>query len=219
MAGRGLGQTAGPRERRGADTRAAILRAAERIFASSGLAGARTEAIAAEARVNKALLYYYFRSKDALFQAVLEDHLKEFHRRGMEVLSADGSPCETLLRYVTMHFDFISARPFYPTLFQRLILSGGKPLARLVEEHFMPLSRKLVSVIEQGIERGEFRRVNSQHAAISIAGLTVFYFSAAPVVRLLRRFDPYEKGQLARRKEEVLEFIRYALFVNPEAHR
>ena len=59
-----------------------------RIFARSGLDGARTDAIAAAAGVNKAMLYYYFKSKDLLYSAVLENHFKEFHRRAMEVLDA-----------------------------------------------------------------------------------------------------------------------------------
>lgn len=212
--------TPGPlRGRRGQETRAAILRAAERIFAEAGLAGARTDAIAAQARVNKALLYYYFKSKEALFQAVLEDHLKEFSRRAMDALSTDGPAGHALLRYVSTHFNFISARPLYPALFHRLMLSGGKPFARLVKDNFLPLSRKLVGLIERGIREGEFRRVDSHHAAISIVALTVFYFSAAPVVRVLGKIDPYAMNQVARRKGEVLKFIRYGLFRDPEANR
>src|SRR5579884_1995375 len=61
------------------ETRAIILRSAEHIFAERGLAGARIDAIAAAAGVNKALIYYYFKSKDALFLAVIEEHLKEFY--------------------------------------------------------------------------------------------------------------------------------------------
>ena len=68
---------------RRAGARAAILAAAGRIFARSGLEGARTDAIARSAGVNKAMLYYYFRSKDLLYLAVLEEHFVEFHRRAM----------------------------------------------------------------------------------------------------------------------------------------
>ncbi len=207
-----------PIRRKGSNrTRGAILRAAERIFASAGLAGARTEAIAARAGVNKALLYYYFRSKDDIFQAVLEDHLKEFQTRGLEALEGNGPAGPILLRYVSTHFDFISARPYYPRLLQRLMLTGGKPLERLVKEHFLPISRKLIGVIERGVEEGEFHRVDSRHAAISLVGLTVFYFSSAPALKLLSGTDPYEPGELTRRREEVLRFIRYALLRNPEA--
>lgn len=206
-----------PRRRRSAERRAAILEAAERIFADVGLAGARTSAIAAKARVNKALLYYYFKSKDELYLAVLEDNLKEFHRRAWAVLSVGGSARATLLRYVSHHFDFISARPYYPRLMQRLMMAGGQPLERLAREHFLPLYRKLGEVIERGMGAGELRRVDSHHMVLSLVALTVFYFSAAPVVKAVSRKDPYEESNLARRKEEVLKFIRHGLFRKPEA--
>ncbi len=205
-----------PRKVRAADTRAAILAAAERIFAEAGLAGARTDAIAARAGVNKALLYYYFKSKDTLFHAVLEDHLKEFYRQGMETLGTGGSARATLLRYVSMHFDFIASRPYYPRLFQRLTMTGGRPLARLAERYISPLGRKLAEVIRHGMATGEFRPCDPQHTAISLAALTVFYFSAAPVVRVVGHLDPYATANLRRRKEEVLRFARYGLFSNPE---
>ncbi len=205
------------RQRRGAGRRAAILDAAERIFADAGLAGARTDAIAASAGVNKALLYYYFRSKEALFRAVLENHLEEFYRRALVVLSDGGSARATLLRYVTTHFDFVSARPRYPRLVQRLVMTGGPPFERLVREYFAPLYRKLAGVIDRGVQAGELRPVDSHHTVLSLIALTAFYFSAAPVVRAVTRRDPYEKANLARRKQEVLKFIRYALFRKPEA--
>ena len=74
-------RTGARRAARGAETRAAILAAAEQVFAKAGLAGARTDAIAAAAGVNKALLYYYFKSKGGLYEAVVEDHFREFNRQ------------------------------------------------------------------------------------------------------------------------------------------
>lgn len=205
------------RPRNAPETRAAILEAAEKIFAEAGDAGARTDAIAAAAGVNKALLYYYFRSKNELYQAVLEEHLKDFRRQAFEVLDSPGPACSVLLRYVSMHFDFISARPYYPRLFQRLVMAGGKSLERLAREHFIPLSRRFLGLIQRGVKAGEFRPLDSAHTAISLVALTVFYFSAAPVMRVVTGRDPYARENLARRKEEVLNFVRYALFRKPEA--
>src|SRR5215469_2886002 len=76
------------RQERSQRSRAAILAAAERLFAASGLDGTRTETIAAEAGVNKALLYYYFKSKDALYEAVLENYVSEFFDRAATVLDS-----------------------------------------------------------------------------------------------------------------------------------
>jgi TetR/AcrR family transcriptional regulator len=205
------------RPRNAPGTRAAILDAAERIFAEAGDAGARTDAIAAAAGVNKALLYYYFKSKDGLYRAVLEKHLKEFHHQADEILDAKGSARSTVLRYVEMHFDFMSSRPYYPRLFQRMAMAGEGALNRLTRKHRLPLARKFIAVIERGIRGGEFRRVDAVHAAFSIFGLTVSYFVAAPAVRAVTGMDLYDPRNLERRREQMLDFVRHALFRSPEA--
>lgn len=205
----------GKRELRSAETRAAILRAAAHIFAEEGLAGARTDAIAVAAGVNKALLYYYFKNKNALYFAVIEEHLKEFHQRAMEVLCAGQNVRATLLAYVSMHFDFLSARPYYPRLSQRFMMAAGPGLERLARKYFLPLREQLMRAIEQGVRSGELRNVNAAHTVVSLVGLTVFYF-ASPVIRLAGHADPYERKQLTQRKQEILKFVRYGLFKNPE---
>ena len=203
------------RHARAAETRAAILRAAADSFASVGLAGARTEAIARAAGVNKSLLHYYFKSKEGLYSAVLEEHMKEFSQRAQEILSAPGSPSETVLRFVNLHFDFVSARPYYPLLFQRLMMTGGQPLKRLMRKYLLPVGVGLMRVIVGGIRRREFRRVDPGQMAISLVGVTVFYFSSAPIVRVLRGIEPFEAMHLKKRKEHVLELVRFGLFHRP----
>ncbi len=202
-------------QHRSAETRAAILTAAGSIFARSGLAGARTDAIAAAAGVNKALLYYYFKSKESLYEAVVEDHFREFNRRALEVLTAPGSARVVLLRYVSLHLDFISARHQSAPLFQQVMTTGGTFLERLIRKYFAPRGEALGKLIERGIRDGEFRRADPFHTAISIVSLIVFYFSAARVLQLLGRSDAYSAVNLKRRKREVLDFIRHGLFTDP----
>src|ERR1700683_4276834 len=199
---------------RNRETRAAILTAAGGIFAKSGMAGARVDAIAAVARVNKALLYYYFESKERLYEAVVEDHFSECNRQALEVLNASGSARAVLLRYMSLHLDFISARHQSAPLFQQLTMTGGKFLERLVRRYFAPRGEALGKLIERGIRSGEFRRVDRFHASMSIVSLIVFYFSAARVLELLGHPDPSGPTNLKRRKREVLDFVRHGLFAN-----
>src|SRR5205823_10168160 len=90
-------------------SRAAILKAAVREFAREGVAGARTDAIARSAGVNKALLYYYFKDKEALYQAVLDEVCSGGRSATQTALSQDLPPSERLAAYVYAHFD--SLRP------------------------------------------------------------------------------------------------------------
>ena len=207
------------RHARAAETRAAILRVAADKFAAAGLAGARTEAIARAAGVNKALLHYHFKTKEGLYAAVLEDHLKEFSRRARDTLTAPGSPRDIVLSFVSLHFDFISARPYYPVLFQRLLLTGGTSIRRPLRKYLMPVGKGLIRVISAGIRAGEFRRVDPFQMAVSIVGVTVHYFSSAPMVRELRGVDPFGVAALRQRKAQVLEFVRFGLFRNPEEEK
>src|SRR5262245_5662227 len=189
-------QRTGRRQMQAVDTRATILAAAEQAFAKAGLAGARTDDIAAVAGVNKALLYYYFKSKDGLYEAVLEDHFREFSRRALELLTAPGPARVILLRYVSLYFDFISTRQRYASLYLQLMTTRGRPLERLVKKYFVPRTDAFNKLLERGIRAGEFRRTDARHAAISIVGLIVFYFSAAPVLQVLGHTDAYTAANL-----------------------
>jgi TetR/AcrR family transcriptional regulator len=209
-------KTPGARRARGAETRAKILSAAERAFAKDGLAGGRTEAIAAAAGVNKALLYYYFKSKERLYEAVIEEHLRAFNRQALAILNAPGPTRELLLRYVDLHFDFISRRHRHAPLFQQFMMKGGKAAERLFREYIVPRAQALQKLLARGIQAGELRKADPVHTAISIAGLIVFYFSAAPRLQIMGYADPYAAGSLKRRKQEVLDFIRHGLFVDPK---
>jgi hypothetical protein len=75
----------------------------------------------------------------------------------------------------------------------------------------------LTGVLERGMKSGEFRRMDKGHTIVSIGGLTAHYFNIAPAFRVITGQDPYSKTNLAARKVEVLKFIRYALFRDPEA--
>jgi TetR/AcrR family transcriptional regulator len=203
------------RRAQSAETRATILAAAEREFARSGLAGARTDVIAAKAGVNKALLYYYFQSKEKLYLAVLEDHLKEFNRQALAVLQGPGPAGEILRQYVRLQFDFISGRQRHAPLFQQFLCAGGRSSQSLVRKYIKPRSQALDKLLQRGIRQGQFRRTDCFHTAVSIAALIVFYFSAAPVLQMLGHADAYREANLKRRKEEVWEFIQHALFLKP----
>ncbi len=205
------------RHRDGAESRTSILDAAGRIFASQGLSGARTETIATEAGVNKALLYYYFKSKEDIYWAVLDEEVTGFHLKALTLLSQDGPAAPILLQYVSNHFDFIRAHPHYPRLFQMMMMAGGRRCERLVAERIVPVAQKLDALLRRGIRNGELRRLDVGHTAVSLVALTVFYFNAAPVIRLVSGQDPFSPANLQKRKTEVLKFIRYALLSDPEA--
>jgi TetR/AcrR family transcriptional regulator len=200
---------------RGAKARAEIMRAAERIFAASGLEGARTEAIAEEARVNKALLFYHFKSKGALFRAVAEDMLGKFHRESMVLLSEQRRAKEILLGYLELVFDALGDRPELGFLLQRAILTDSKLTERVAEKYFIPRLHKLAALIDRGIDEGDFRPVDAFQTALSLNGLMAISFLTAPAVKAMTGVDPLSGSNLKKRRDAVLDLVRHGLFRDP----
>ena len=207
--------------RQPAASRRAILRAALAAFAREGLAGARMDAIAAAAKVNKALLYYYFRDKEALYDAVLDDFFVRLLSRVTRALDGAGPAGERLLTYARAHFDCIAESLHYARLFQGELMSAGRGksshLTRVVDQYIWPISLRLVEVLQAGMASGEFRQVDARQFAPSIAGMIVHYFLVAPVARKLFSRDPFSQEALQQRRAAVLDFIAAALFADQSA--
>lgn len=113
------------------ESRASILRAAVAEFAEHGIAGARTDAIARAAHVNKALLYYYFKDKDSLYEAVLDHVFGGLRAQVMPVLESDLGPRRKMLEYVGAYFDYIAANPRFPRVVQAEWMRAGEGSARM----------------------------------------------------------------------------------------
>jgi TetR/AcrR family transcriptional regulator len=199
-------------------SRAAILKAAVGEFAEHGIAGARTDAIARAAHVNKALLYYYFKDKDALYEAVLDHVFSGLRARVTPVLERDLPPRQKMLEYLGAYFDYIAANPRFPRVVQgEWVRSGEKGNARMqrvAKEYFRPIFEKLVEVLRDGTEAGEFRAVNPMDFLPSVVAVIVFYFTTAPVMKALMKVDPLSEERIRERRAFVLDFISAALFVS-----
>jgi len=211
--------TKGPRlgtRGRPEESRAAILKAAVAEFAEHGIAGARTDAIARAAHVNKALLYYYFKDKDALYEAVLDHVFSGMRARVMPVLESKLPPRQRMLEYLGAYFDYIAANPRFPRVVQgewmRSGAKGSARMQRIAKKYFRPIFERLAEVLREGIEAGEFRAVNAMDFVPSVVGAIIFYFSAAPLMKTLMKVEPLSGERIRERRTFVLDFISTALF-------
>ena len=199
-------------------TRARILDAATREFSANGLAGARTERIAEVAAVNKALIYYYFRSKDSLYNAALESITGRMAATGLSVLNLECSAGERLLRSALNNFDRIYSQPVFQNLIQqemiRLRKGQSNNVNPLIENLFKPLGDRMLAVVQEGIRSGELIPVEATQVTYSALGANVFYFLSAPMMRLIGAADPLERGALEFRRKVSVEFLGQALFID-----
>jgi TetR/AcrR family transcriptional regulator len=208
-----------PNHRDRADrTRVTILRAAIREFSAHGLAGARTDAIAESAKVNKALLYYYFKSKRGLYAAALEEVSGIVVERTLAALDSGYSPGERLLRTALNHFDRILTQREFQSLMQqemvRVRLGESEAMPLLMEKLFKPLIEKLQETVHEGVEVGELCEMDWLQVVYTMFGANVFYFLSAPMMRLAMPFDPFDIKAIESRRKAAVRFLGNALFVD-----
>jgi len=201
----------GLRHARDLTTAQRIVATAATMFAEQGLAGARMDEIARVAKVNKALLYYYFRSKEELHRFVLETLLSQLRARVWGESNAPLPPGRRLAAVIDNFFEFIRRHPNYPRLIQREMMSNGPNVEWIVSEYYRPLHARLVALIEEGISNGEFRRVDARNTALTVVSSMVFYFSAAPVLKRILGHDPLRPREVARRREAIQDLLEHGL--------
>ncbi len=210
-AGRRMGSRGQPEA-----SRAAILQAAAREFAEFGVAGARTDAIAREAGVNKALLYYYFEDKETLYGSVLNEAFSGLKTTVLRVLDSELPPREKIMAYAGAYFDFIASNQLYPRLMQREMMRAkdgqSQHIDKVIKNYIQPIFARVSEVMKEGIAKGDFRPVNPVHFVPSMVAMIVFYFSSAPMMQKIIGFNPLTPERIAERRVAVLDFISAALF-------
>jgi TetR/AcrR family transcriptional regulator len=212
-------QISGVQAERSAETRERILQAALTEFAAQGLAGARMDRLAAAAGVNKALLYYYFESKEKLYLAALEMIASKVRDSSLAVLMTDATAGERLLRTALNHFDRILTQGEFQSLMQQEMMrlhkgESGGALPILVNGVFGPLQAMFQSMVREGISSGELIDVDWLQIPLAAMGSNVFYFLSAPVWRLVLPYEPLDPEILAGRRRALLEFLGQAIFID-----
>jgi len=206
-------------------SKAAILQAAIREFAREGIAGARTDAIARAAKVNKALLYYYYRDKQTLYGAALDHVFQQRLDLLLPVLQENVPPGEKILRYAGALFDYFAQNTSHREMVQReiLMLPRHSHMKRVMKRYFHPLYDELLKVLNDGIDAGIFRPIDPMQFILSMGAVIVQYFASAPIVRLVTKEDPLGPERLGARRAAALDFIAAALFqpsaIKPEGAR
>jgi len=195
-------------------TRQKILDAAVEEFARHGLGGARVERIAQRANANKRMIYYYFRSKEALFLAVLEASYAQIRsaERALDLEHRD--PREAVKRLVEFTWQYYLEHPEFMTLLNSENLHKGrhvKSSGRLRDMH-SPLVGTLRAILRRGEQQGLFRRgVDPVQLYISIAGEGYFYLSNRYTLSRIFDRDLMAPRALSGRARHITHMVLNAL--------
>ena len=200
-------------------TQARILAAAKAEFARKGLAGARVDAIATRARINKRMLYHYFGSKDRLFLAVLEAAYEDIRARERALDLAALEPVAAIDRLVGFTWHYFVKNPEFLRLLNSENLHRGVHLKKSerVKAMHLPFLGMLREVLERGEAAGLFRPgLDAVQLYISITGLAYYYLTNRYTTSIIYDTDLNAPAALARREAVVLDTVRRYVLRDPD---
>jgi TetR/AcrR family transcriptional regulator len=203
-------------DRRSADTRQKILEVSEREFAKDGYAGAHLQRIASQVGVQKTALYYYFPSKEALYEAVLVGMLQSFDQMVTEALSRDGTHAERLARLLDAMNDLLAERRNYAQILMRIFVDRVPLSTQEVTPYIGRVVGSILSFAKEGMEAGEFVRCSSRHLFQTVLGSTVFHYATGEFgAAVLDVDDIFSHSAVSWRRDELRRAALRAILASP----
>lgn len=193
-------------QERSAASRRRVLTAAAAEFAARGFAGANVDRIARAARVNKAMIYYHFASKAALYREILRDM---FEAVAVRVHAATETECyaeQKVLAFVDAIAIEAEARPHFPPIWFREIAENGRHLDGSTIAHMQRIIAALGRIVGEGVDAGRFRRVNPLLVHAGVVGPLLLFFASAQLRRRLERAGVAGAGMVSR--DEVVAHVQ-----------
>lgn len=190
-----------------------ILLAAKKIFVKQGMAGARMQDIANEAGINKAMLHYYFRNKEKLFEVILKEAIGRLVPRLSAIFDSDDALFVKIERFCDQYIGTVKENPYIPLF---IMSELNRQPAKLVENiwHDMrqPALKKLIDQVNDEIKKGNIKPIEPFQLVINMLGLCVFPFIGKPILQHLSNMsDTQYDTMLDNRKKEVADFIISAI--------
>ncbi len=190
-------------------TREKILEAADGLFGKVGFDAATTREIAEASGVNKALIHYHFKSKSALFEAVLDRYYRRLNETFQSALSREGSMRHRLEQLIDAYVDFLSENRNFSRIVQRES-SGGKHIER-VRQNLLPMFRLGSRMIMAAYPKTSSGDMAAHQLIVSFYGMIVSYFTYSPVLEHLIDKNPLAKEEIEARKRHLAKMLEIVL--------
>lgn len=196
-------------------TEKAILEAADKVFTQKGFAAARMEDIAQEAGINRALLHYYFRSKDKMFDLIFQQRVSIFFSGLGQIMHSEKPLIEKIQAIVEHEITILLAHPYLPIFVLQELNQNPQRMLAIAENagaHPSLLLKKFSVEVRAEIKAGGIREIDPAQLFMSIMGMAIYPFVARPVVKIiLEKDDAGFESVMLQRKKEITDFIIQAL--------
>ncbi|MFQ6069276.1 MAG: TetR/AcrR family transcriptional regulator [Candidatus Aminicenantales bacterium] len=200
-------------------SREKILHTAQKIFAKKGFKAATTKEIAEKAKINKAMIYYYFKNKEELYLEVLKNFFGKISSSFSDVSSLELNPPEKFKIFISEYIDIISKNRDMPPFILHCFLSGKKQVLNALKEIVVPLYQKAFSLFQEGKENGYFNDLDFKNVSTTVVGGIVFYFVASPLFSLIWDEDPLSEEKIAKKKKELIKLLEQGLVKDEKQSR
>ena len=190
-----------------------IFDAAQKIFVQKGFDGARMEEIAKEARINKSLLHYYYRTKEKLFGAIFSKVAKLFIPRIVSFIESDAPLFEKIEFFVDTYIDLIMKNPYIPNFIIGELNRNPDHVGNMLAEATGIIENQAFSkfskVIEAEIKAGNIKPIQPEQLIVNIIALCIFPFVARPILQtvIFKNDKELYKEFIKSRKKEVAIFV------------
>ncbi len=191
-------------------TKEKILDTATMLFADKGFDGTNVQEIADAAGVNKAMLYYYFKSKDDLLMAVIGRFIEGIRDSIPQHFAAGGDTARSIENFLDFYIEYLASNRSFVRLMAWELLSG-QHLDTIARDHIIPTFRLMREKIVQAISAGAIRRVSPEHTIFSVVGMNIFYIIASPIFTKILGDDPLTPEMIEKRKQAVADLVMNGL--------
>ena len=189
-----------------------ILSAAKDVFQRKGMDGSRMQEIANEAGINKAMLHYYYRSKQLLFEAVFKNAFSLLAPQLNAILNDDSSIEEKIKNFTHNYITFIIKHPYLPNFIIQELNRNPEFIEKIKQNKAFPNLDKFKKQVNTEIEKGIIKPIKAEQLFINIMSLNIFPFVAKPLIKAFANVDDKMYKQLIEdRKTEVSDFIINAI--------
>lgn len=196
------------KKQKDAGTQQRILEAARKVFLEKGMAGARMQDIANEAGINKALLHYYFTSKDMLFEQIFANTSQTFVPHINEIIESDMPLFEKIEHICDDYISMLMKNPFMPLfLINEINKQDGDFLKRMWGKQ-KPNLNKFIEQIQKEVKKGTIKPIHPAQLYMNIMSMCVFPFLGKPMMQFMTKLTDKEFMMLMEeRKIFVAKFI------------
>ena len=196
-------------DKRHTDTEKIILEAARQVFIRKGFDGARMQEIADEANINKALLHYYFRSKDKLFMAIFVEVIQSFILTSVKLIQNPGhSVFDKIRLFVEKYISLIQENPYLPGFILNELNQRPDRLVGIFKRSGLELDY-FYSQIEKEVKEGKIEPVEPEHLLVNMISMCIFPFVGKPLINTIILSGSEKDFNLfmEERKKTIPEFI------------